>query len=70
MILKQVILLNITTVRLTVDFSGTAHHFDVPLSQITTMDATSFTTWAQANLVPPTPPTIPAWLSDLEGTTL
>ena len=70
MMLEQVILLSPTTVRLTVDFSGTIHHFDLPLSQITAMDAVKFSEWAQTNLVPPTPPTIPSWLKELEGTEL
>lgn len=70
MTLKQAVLLNPTTVRLLVDFSGTIHPFDVPLSQIIAMDTTSFTTWAHANLVEPTNPVVPSWLTALEGTEL
>ncbi len=70
MTLQHVVLLNPQTLRLTVDFSGTPHHFDVPLSQFATMSATDFPTWAQKNLVPPTPPILPAWLKALEGTEL
>ena len=70
MTLYKVILLNPTTIRIKVDFSGKKHHFDIPLSQIQSMDATSFATWAMANLTPPATPMVPTWLSDLEGTTL
>ncbi len=70
MTLDKVILLNPTTIRIKVDFSGTKHHFDIPLSQIAAMDAATFATWAVANLSPPAPPMVPTWLSDLEGITL
>ena len=70
MTLDKAILLNPTTIRLHIDFSGKKHHFDIPLSQITAMDAVKFSEWAQTNLVPPTPPTIPSWLKELEGTEL
>ena len=70
MTLDKALLLNPTTIRLHIDFSGKKHHFDIPLSQIQSMDATSFATWALANLTPPAPPAVPTWLSDLEGSTL
>lgn len=69
MTINKVILLNPTTVRILVDFSGIEQHFDVPLSQISALDAETFGTWAQTNLVPPMPPVLPEWLKALEGTT-
>lgn len=68
--LTKVVLLNPTTIRLFVDFRGTSQHFDVPLGQIAAMDAASFATWAQKNLVAPAPPVVPTWLKALENTTL
>lgn len=69
MTINKVILLNPTTVRIWIDFSGIEQHFDVPLSQITALDAETFASWAQTNLVPPVVPVLPAWLKALEGTT-
>ena len=70
MTLQSVILLNPTTIRLTIDFSGTVEEFDFPIGQITALDALTFATWAQTNLVQTAPPAIPTWLKDLEGMTL
>jgi hypothetical protein len=70
MTLDKAILLNPTTIRLHIDFSGKKHHFDIPLSQIAAMDAAGFATWALANLTPPAQPIVPSWLSDMIGTTL
>ena len=70
MTLKKVILLNPSTVRIISSHADGESITDVDYSTIANMDASSFATWAKANINPPVVAKIPSWLSSLEGTTI
>ncbi len=70
MTLKKVILLNPNTVRIIASHSSGDSVTDVAYATIANMDASSFATWAKANINPPVVAKIPSWLSSLEGTTI
>ena len=70
MTLKKVILLNPSTVRIISSHADGEIITDVDYSTIASMDASSFATWAKANINPPVVAKIPSWLSSLEGTTI
>lgn len=69
MILDKVVLLNPTTVRVWIDFSGEKVHFDLSLIQIQGMTATEFRVYATNNFKSPVV-NIPEWLITLEGSVL
>ena len=70
MVLKKVVLLNPTTVRIISSHTEGDSVTDVAYDTIAGMDATKFATWAKDNIKPPVASTIPSWLMDLVGKTI